>query len=496
MADVLSFDPTLSLWLVPREDAIACGDAPGRYAEAAAAQKIFYDPLSITQDLVLDAAFEALGKSAPTVDEAFATYQQVERDVGLYRFESDGEIWHLRNRSQPRFGDPLEGRRWVLLARTQESVTRRIDLEGSEVKDALAWLPLLDGHHREAEIIEAASLTRSGGRVLEMLAAIGAFLSAPEERFAIEELPELLFMSHSSVFVRGETGSVLVDPAILTSTELLASEGRRPFEIASQIDALVVSHCHWDHLSFQTMIRIPRDTTIFVPKSRAPALVNPPLKTYLEAFGFEDVREVSDWESVTIGDVGVTFIPFFGEPFGLDSRFDAFTYLIRTNGRTIYGSLDACHDEAGDMNAIMRRLGETESIDVFLFGSSAQKHDPLYRAANMRHYSNELMRRLDLVRYHPNVDDVALWCGFLKPKTIIPYANFVYFGAHESDVRFGEASNVIAYWEALGERAPAYSRPWRDELARLTKSTEVPLTMLQPLQGLRFGDRDLSMIRR
>jgi Beta-lactamase superfamily domain len=490
--DFLTLDPNLSLWLVAAEEEEHCGGRPGRYAEAGSGQKIFYEPLSITQDLVLEAAFAALGKSAPNVEEARATFLQVKDDVGLYELEASGDLWHIRNRSRPTWSDPLATRRWVLLARSAESdAIGRVVLDGHEVKDALAWLPLLDGRHTEEEITRAAQRDPAGARVLQALEAAGGLVAIPDERFAIEDLPELLFVSHSSVFVRGDSASILVDPAILTSTELLSFEGRRPFQIVSSVDALIVSHCHWDHLSFQTMVRVPRDTTIFVPRSKHRALVSPPLKVYLEAFGFEDVREVDDWEKVTIGDLEVTFVPFFGEPFGLDSRFDAFTYLIRTKGRTIYGSLDACHDEAGTMDPVLSRLGEENAIDVFLFGSSAQKHDPLYRAANMRHYSNELVGRPDLVRYHPNVDDVARWCGLLRPNAIIPYASFVYFGAKLDDTRLGDKPNGQAYWASLGERAPSYAAPWRSELERLARSANASasasLIMLHPLQGLRLG---------
>jgi L-ascorbate metabolism protein UlaG (beta-lactamase superfamily) len=490
--DGITLDLTLGLWLVAPEEQPHGGDQPGRYAEAGAAQKIFYEPLSITHDLRLEAAFETLGKGAPTVDEAYAMFQSVAREVDRYAFEADGEIWHIRNRSRPVWeDDPLVGRRWVLLLRTHASeATARVELEGSEVATALAWLPLLDGRHGEAEITDAAKETAAGARVLAALESIGALILLPEEPFAPYELPELLFMSHSSVFIRGDDASILIDPAILTSTELLAHErvGRRPFQIASSVDAVIVSHHHWDHLSFQTMLRVPRTTPIYVPRATRSTLANPPLKTYLTAFGFEDVREVGDWEHASIGDIEVTFVPFFGEPFGLDSRFDAFTYLVRTNGKTIYGSLDACHDEAGNMDPVMRRLGEEGAIDVFLFGSSAQRHDPLYRGAFMRHYSNELVRRPDLVRYHPDVDDVLRWCGPLRPKAVIPYANFVYFGAPLEDVHLDPGrSNVDAYWASLGERAPAYARPWRDALERFAKSAPAPLVMLHPLQGLRLG---------
>jgi L-ascorbate metabolism protein UlaG (beta-lactamase superfamily) len=489
----LGLDPRLALWLIAADEEsilLWSGDgkdrAPSqRYRQSASAQKIFYDAGSVTDDLLLEDAFEKLGVAAPTVDQARTVFESV--NVPRYRFDVDGDLWHVRNVSKPAWDDPFAGRAWILFARTPESRTIRLPLEGREVKDALAWLPLLDGHHGTEEVDAAAARSPAGKRLLAALRDIDALYLADEEPFRIAALPPLLFVSHSSVFVRGSAASILIDPAIQGSTEMLSSEGRRPFEIASHVDAVLVSHCHWDHLSLQTVLRIPRTTKMIVPRTPTPALVNPPIATYLRALGFSDVDEVGDWDTRTIGDVEVTFVPFFGEPFGLASRFDAFTYLVRASGKTIYGSLDACHDEAGDMNPVIERIAKEHRVDVFLFGSSNQQHDPIYRGANMRHYSNELLRRPDLVRYHPNVDDVVRWTGMLAPKAIVPYANFVYFGATTDDERLGAPSNVDRYWAALeGRPLPPTYTPWRSEIDRLRSTVAPSLLMLHPMQGLRF----------
>jgi L-ascorbate metabolism protein UlaG (beta-lactamase superfamily) len=498
--DVVGLHPCLSLWLIAAEEEpglVWTGEGPAaapsrRYQEAASAQKIFYDTGSITQDLALEAAFDAHGASAPSVEEAEALWTPLRDKLPAYAFESEGDTWHIRNRSQPTFGDPLRGKRWLLFARVDgESHTHRVELEGDAVAEALAWLPLLDGHHTVEAVVEAATSSPAARRVFEAFEAIGALTGAPEEAFELAALPELLFVSHSSVFVRGREASVLIDPAILTSTEVLARPGRRPFELAARASAVLVSHAHWDHLAFQTMLRIPRETTIYVPRVKQPRLVNPPLRTYLHAFGFTNVVEVGDWDKASIGDLEVIFAPFFGEPFGLDSRFDAFTYLVSANGKTIYGSLDACHDEAGDMNGVVERLGKEHAIDVFLFGSSAQRHVQLYRAANMRHYSNELQKRPDLVRYHPDIDDVIRWCAPLRPKAIVPYANFVYFGSEQPDARLDEGSNIDRYWRGLEGRYPLEPRSpaheaWRREIDRLAGTVPHPVVMLHPMQGLRL----------
>src|SRR5204862_1660150 len=82
----LTLDPGLALWLIAAEEEARCEGRPGRYAEAASGQKIFYEPLSITQDLVLEEAFAARGASAPTVAEARATFDAVKTEVDRYSF--------------------------------------------------------------------------------------------------------------------------------------------------------------------------------------------------------------------------------------------------------------------------------------------------------------------------------------------------------------------------------------------------------------------------
>jgi len=508
-SDVLCLDVEAALWLVPakEEPGIVWRDETKqtphhRYRELASTQKIYFAPLSMAHDLRLEQEFEALGVAAPTVEQARKLFASVENIVGAsYAFEQDPrdqDIWRIRNRTQPDWTqDPLlRHDDWILFVQCND-LTQRVPLKGHEVSDALSWLPLLDGHHSAEEVERAFYATDARQRVAAALNNVSAFTSMEEEDFDLHALPELLFLSHSSVLVRGSgenAGAVLIDPAFLSSTEMLARPGRRPFEIATHVDAVVVSHCHWDHLSFQTMIRIPRTTTFFVPKSRTPSLANPPIARYLKAFGFTDVREVSsDWETARIdvdGDIDVTFVPFFGEPFGLDSRFDAFTYLVRSanHGTTIYGSLDACHDEAGTMDPVFDELARKSEIDVFLFGSSAYTHDPLYRAANIRHYSNELIRRPDLVRYHPNIDDVLRWSKKLrtKPRALVPYANFVYFGTQQpSDPLLATATtNIEEYWR--GDHVPPYAQPWKAELERLAAQQAAPVVVLHPMQGLRL----------
>ncbi|MEU6427485.1 MBL fold metallo-hydrolase [Microbispora sp. NPDC046973] len=67
-----------------------------------------------------------------------------------------------------------------------------------------------------------------------------------------------------------------------------------------EVDAVVISHNHYDHLDAPTIRRLPRDTAVFVPAK---------LGGWFRRRGFRDVTELDWWESARLGDVTFDFVP-------------------------------------------------------------------------------------------------------------------------------------------------------------------------------------------
>ncbi|WP_406312081.1 MBL fold metallo-hydrolase [Streptosporangium sp. NBC_01639] len=67
-----------------------------------------------------------------------------------------------------------------------------------------------------------------------------------------------------------------------------------------RVDAVVISHNHYDHLDAPTVRRLPRTTPIFVPAG---------LKSWFTRRRFRDVTELDWWESARIGEVAFDFVP-------------------------------------------------------------------------------------------------------------------------------------------------------------------------------------------
>jgi L-ascorbate metabolism protein UlaG (beta-lactamase superfamily) len=73
-----------------------------------------------------------------------------------------------------------------------------------------------------------------------------------------------------------------------------------PWEALPRIDAVAISHNHYDHLDAPTISRLSRDTPILVPAM---------LGSWFRRRSFRDVTELDWFESRTIGPVRFDFVP-------------------------------------------------------------------------------------------------------------------------------------------------------------------------------------------
>jgi L-ascorbate metabolism protein UlaG (beta-lactamase superfamily) len=159
------------------------------------------------------------------------------------------------------------------------------------------------------------------------------------------------FIGHSAVRIELDGVSLLTDPVTrgrvgpLRRVEPVPDRHR-----LRDVDAVLISHLHWDHLDVPSLRDLGRSVPVFVPAGSGP---------WMRAAGFRDVRELGVGGVADVGGVIVRTVPAvhsgFRPPLGPTAP--ALGYVVR-GSRSIYFAGDT------DLFDGMGELGEP--IDVAL----------------------------------------------------------------------------------------------------------------------------------
>jgi len=183
------------------------------------------------------------------------------------------------------------------------------------------------------------------GRVLERN------LAAPPER-KLAHKPQnpvrtdarlaVLWVGHATLLVQLDDIFVLTDP-LFTHTlgqvsPRLVEPGIEPANLP-KLAAVVISHMHFDHLSFGSLDMIEQRTAV--------ALVPPGVRASMPRYDFE-IRELAPWASYEHGGLRITAVPVqhVGGRYGIDAAFEprAFTgYVIEYHGLSVYFGGDTAY---------------------------------------------------------------------------------------------------------------------------------------------------------
>ncbi len=163
-----------------------------------------------------------------------------------------------------------------------------------------------------------------------------------------------LWIGHATVLLQLDDKEILTDP-FLTPTvgqlsKRLSAPGIDPANLP-YLDAVLVSHMHFDHLSLGSLEMVEGKTPrLFVPQG---GLV------YIPNFAF-DTRELPTWQSWEKDGLRITAVPVdhVGWRYGVDAAWmkTTFTgYVIEYRGLTVYFSGDTAFD-AGKFKATHARF--------------------------------------------------------------------------------------------------------------------------------------------
>jgi N-acyl-phosphatidylethanolamine-hydrolysing phospholipase D len=139
------------------------------------------------------------------------------------------------------------------------------------------------------------------GHVLPETEAVSALRAAGPE--------SLTWLGHAAFLLRTGGKTILTDPFLSDRASPFAALGPKryvrpglPFASLPRIDAIVISHDHYDHLDARTIER-------FSSKTKIAAFVPTGLGDFFRSRGYRDVRELGWEESARVGEVVFTALP-------------------------------------------------------------------------------------------------------------------------------------------------------------------------------------------
>ena len=195
---------------------------------------------------------------------------------------------------------------------------------------------VLDFEHRKRErgvwprVLSLRYLTTALGRLGRGTAPVDA---APVPRPAAGTV-SITFVGHATVMITTPAVRVLADPVLENSFYGIrrAKAAGLAGEDLDDVDLVLVTHAHRDHLSRASIVRVARKAVLVVP---------PRCTSFVRGLGFADIVELDPGNSHRLGDVEVTAVPVRHS--GTRGR-GACGYVVRARAE----STSACAYLAGD----------------------------------------------------------------------------------------------------------------------------------------------------
>ena len=248
--------------------------------------------LSPAIDLLQSNALEAVGRTPAMFEK-----------LGLGR---SGEFFDAANhvRDELSFPDPADTVPATLGIFRGSGRPTRISIPPELVRDLACWL---------GDWQRGAAQPSTPGPAGELWGALNELDCFTERRESDSVRAPVTFVGHATVRLTGPATTLLIDPFLQARDEVFPL-GYQPITHGDfTSDAVLVTHSHPDHFNVDSLLRIGRDTPIFVPEVGRESALAADMVYRLSELGFRAVRSLGWNQEATIGDFRVIALPMFGE---------------------------------------------------------------------------------------------------------------------------------------------------------------------------------------
>lgn len=171
----------------------------------------------------------------------------------------------------------------------------------------------------------------------------------------------ILWVGHATVLIQIHDKVIITDPVFTKTVGLLAKRSVEPGldpAAITRLNAILISHLHFDHFSYGSLGMLPKQATLIVP---------PGAGEYTPDFGFAATREAKTWETIEEDSLRITAVPVqhFGGRYGFDVLWGPARpwtgYIIQYKGTTVFFSGDTGYNPE-----FFKEIGRRFHIDVAL----------------------------------------------------------------------------------------------------------------------------------
>lgn len=173
----------------------------------------------------------------------------------------------------------------------------------------------------------------------------------------------LTWIGHASFLLQAPGVNLLIDPNWARWLKVIKRMREPGLELHAlpDIDAVLITHAHFDHLDKRTLRKLAAEQPIVVPRN---------VGRLVHGLGFDRVHELEVWESMQLGPVKVTMTPahHWGARMLADSHRGFGGFIIEVEGRSIFHCGDSAYFPG------FAEIGKRVPVDVALLPIGA--YDP------------------------------------------------------------------------------------------------------------------------
>ena len=215
---------------------------------------------------------------------------------------------------------------------------------------------------------------------------------------------KITYIGHATLLLELAGARILTDPNFDDHLGRFLPRVSAPgiaLDALPKLDALLVTHAHADHLSFDSLDRLPRDIPLYAP---------PPIALWLHRKGYRHAEAIAPGATATLASAGIRLraaaATHQGNRYGFDRwRSAANMYLADTETESVFfaGDTALMPDTHGLVEDTLWTAGRALDVALLPIGD-APKWSPGFRRGHLTHDDAlalfETLRARALIPYH------------------------------------------------------------------------------------------------